>query len=95
MPTLSATSSEAGGELLGDGGAALREVELKIDALGGEEALVHGDVDGPERGLAAERAGNDLVRGLGRLGCRPKRHREHHQAAAQHGPNGIHERQLP
>jgi len=75
----------SGSELLRDGGAALRKVELKIDTLGGEEALVHGNVDGPQRRLAAERAGDHLV---GRLRGWPNQK----QSAAESSANCVHQR---
>ena len=75
----------AAGELLGDRRAALREVQFEIQALGGEETLVHGNVDGPQRRLAAERAGDHLV---GRLRGWPNQK----QSAAESSANCVHQR---
>ena len=66
MPTLSATSNEPRGELLRDRGAALREADFHVEILRCEQALVGRNVEWPQRRLAAERAGRDLVGGESR-----------------------------
>ena len=55
----------AAGELLGDRGPALREVDFDVEIFAGEKSLARRDVERPQRRLAAERAADDLVRGAG------------------------------
>ena len=56
----------AAGELLGDRGSALREIDLDVEIFAGEKSFARRDVERPQRRLAAERAADDLVRGAGR-----------------------------
>ena len=56
----------AAGELLGDRGTALREVDLDVEIFTGEKSLSRRDVERPQRRLAAKRAADDLVGGAGR-----------------------------
>ena len=83
MPTLSATSSDPPVSCWVTAAPLCAKFSSRSRPFGGEEALVHGDVDRPQRGLAAERAGDHLV---GRLRGGP----DQKQGAAKHGPEGIH-----
>src|SRR6185312_11644085 len=73
------------GKLLGDGGAALGEVQFEIEAFRRKEALVHGHVNGPQRRLAAERARHHLV---GSNGWTRPRGAQRQQASEQRRARG-------